>query len=133
MDGIANWVLAYAGAHLLASLVIVPVAFLERGLQRIVKGAQHFDPRPALVIGFYQGPGGHFSTGAVHHVAYGRAVFVPLFAVAPVFLSDFEAFERDGFARLKRSSWVSLSIASQNLTTMTPVLCNCSSKSLISP
>ena len=28
MDGIANWVLAYAGAHLLASLVIVPVAFL---------------------------------------------------------------------------------------------------------
>ena len=40
MDGIANWVLAYAGAHLLASLVIVPVAFLALRMRAIAPEAR---------------------------------------------------------------------------------------------
>lgn len=45
MDGIANWLLAYASAHLLASLVVVPVACLALRMRSIAP-----DMRVALLL-----------------------------------------------------------------------------------
>src|SRR6185437_11598050 len=54
---------------------------------------QNLDASEAFVIGFYQRPGGDFSTCAVHHIADSTLVILPFFAIVPVFGRDLEALE----------------------------------------
>src|SRR5450631_2256859 len=71
-----------------------PSSRIQRAFEPIDDRPQYLDSRVALVLGFDQCPRRDLGTGAIDHVADCDFVLIPLLAIAPVFGSNLEAFER---------------------------------------
>ena len=70
-------------------------------LQPLAQRLDHLESRVALIVRFDQGPRGIFRARATDHLVDAAFVFVPLFAVAPIFIRKFLALIRRRLSLLK--------------------------------